>query len=146
MGGAIVTKISDRGIRPWRWHHCLVFFDVSYALTLSMAKTSYYGLRHNRLGLGLIRSWTWFIWIFVLNLGSVAHRDIARIPELREAVFTDFFASGIRSAVRYASVVAHVDPILLGSPIYPHPRSCALSRIEIVFQIVVARARSSLKS
>jgi hypothetical protein len=145
-GGAIVTKIRDSSICPWRRHHCLIFFDVSYALTLSMAETSDYGLRHNCLRMGLVRSWPRFIWIFILNLGSVSHRDIARIPELREAVLTNVFASGISSAVRYAPVVAHVDPILLGPPIYPHSLGCALCRVEIVLQIVVARARSSLKS
>jgi hypothetical protein len=117
MGGAVVTKIGDRSICPWRWHHCLIFFDVSYALTLSMAKTAYYGLRHDHLGLGLVGSWTRFIWILVLNLGSLAHRDIARIPELREAVLADVFTSGICSAVRYIPVIAHVDPFLLGPPV-----------------------------
>jgi len=114
---AIVTEIGDRSISPWRWHHCLIFFDISYALTLSMAKTPYYGLGHDHLSLRLVGSWARLIWIFVLNLGSLAHRDIARIPELREAVLADFFTCGICSAVRYIPVVAHVDPILLGPPV-----------------------------
>ena len=117
MGGAIVTEIGDCGIRPWRWHHCLIFFDISYALTLSMAKTPYYGFRHDHLGLWLVGSWARFIWILVLNLGSLAHRDIARISELREAVLADVFTSGICSAVRYIPVIAHVDPFLLGPPV-----------------------------
>ena len=143
--GAIVTKIRDRSISPWRRHHCLIFLDVSYALTLSMAETPDYGLWHDGLSMRLVRSWARFIWIFILNLRSVAHRDIARIPELRETVLTDVFASWIRSAVRYAFVVAHVNPILLGPPVYPHPCRSALCWIEIVLKIVVARARSSLK-
>jgi hypothetical protein len=123
MRRPIVTKIRDRSICPWRWHHSLIFFDVSYALTLSMAKGLDYGLWHNHLGMGLVRSWPRSIGIFVLNLGSMAYRDVARIPELREAVLANIFVSGICSAVRYAPVEAHVDPILLGPPVYPHAHS-----------------------
>ena len=144
MLGAIVAKIGYRGVRPWWWHHCLIFFDISYALTLSMAETPHYDLRHDHLIMGLVSSWAGLIGIFVLNLRSVAYRDIARIPELREAILADIFAYGIRSAVRDTPVDAHVDPIMLRPPIYPHPRCSTLSRIKIILQIVGTRARPSL--